>query len=207
MTGNRISPVYWPLVFSLFFLPLSLQAEVNLPQAVDFGCTKLVKLMQQSQYYRIEYDTVIALPVHSEVAEKGNYYLLYFIHEKQFQMEMEIDRQTGQSTVLAVGKMSPPYTELPEGTFNYRCFSPDSLLRSGSYQVRPEQDSVRLIYLGLAPKLGKRGVAWQRFLGTRIDYISLDGLSLSAEDIARKGDSADHALPSRRDQVMPPLGH
>jgi len=199
MTESKISFPCQLMLVLLFFFPLPLRAEVKLSQAIELGRTKLTRLMQQSQYYRLEYDTIIALPVHSETAETGDFYLLYFIYKKQFQMEMELDRQTGQATILAVGRMSPPYTELPDGTFNYRCFCPDSLLKKGSYQVRPEQDSIRLVYMGVVPKLGKRGVVWQRFLGGQVDYISLDGLPFASEDFVKNGDSTGQDISPHKD--------
>ena len=43
-----------------------------------------------------------------------------------FQVEMEVDKVTGDPTILARGKMSQPYHPLHTGTFNYRYFNIDS---------------------------------------------------------------------------------
>ncbi len=150
-------------------------ADVSLDEAKKIGEDNLKSLIDQSYHYRIEYDTVLVLPVYSKTVWKDDFYLLYFLKDNYFQAEMEIDKKTGRPSILAMGTMAPPYLALHTGTFNYRYFSADSILYYASLRNRLKQDSARLVYFGVIPRLGKRGVVWEVFSSKGADYISPGG--------------------------------
>lgn len=169
----------------IFAMSAGVEAEVDLKEAKKIAEKSLKKLIDQSYHYRMEYDTVIVLPVHSKTIWKNDFYLLYFLKDDYFQVEMEIDKETGTPAILSMGKMAPPYHEMHTGTFNHRYFCADSMLQSTTIRNRIEQDSVRLVYFGVIPKLGKRGVVWEVFSSEGASYISLSGPSISFEQMVR----------------------
>jgi len=156
---------------------------VSLSEATTIGKDNLKRLVNQSHHYQFEYDTVITLPVHSRTIKKDDFYLLYFIKDNVFQAEMEVDKKTGTPTLLAMNKMAPPYHELVDGTFNYKYFSLDSIMIHGFRRTRIEPDSARLVYFGVIPKLGKRGVVWELFSKNVVTYISLGGPTMSYDQV------------------------
>ena len=160
-------------------------AAISASKARDIGKKNLKRLTDQSYHYRVEYDTVIVLPVHSKTIWKNDFYLLYFLKDDYFQVEMEVDAQTGNPAILAMGKMSQPYIETPAGTFNHRYFCIDSILHFGTIRQRLQQDSARLVYFGVIPKLGKRGVIWELFSGEGPVYISMAGPLIKLEQLIR----------------------
>jgi hypothetical protein len=81
--------------------------------------------------------------------------------------------------------MSQPYHALHTGTFNYRYFNVDSVMHFSSLRRRLEQDSARLVFFGVIPKLGKRGVIWEVFSAEGPSYFSLGGPSLILDQIVR----------------------
>jgi len=163
----------------------AVQAEISADKARDIGEKNLKRLTEQSYHFRVEYDTVVVLPVHSKTVWKNDFYLLYFLKDDYFQVEMEIDRETGDPIILAMGKMSQPYQETPTGIFNHRYFCVDSILHFGSIRQRLEQDSARLVYFGVIPKLGKRGVIWELFSNEGPAYISMGGPQIKLEQLIR----------------------
>lgn len=150
-------------------------ADVSLDKARKIGEDNLKSLIDQSYHYRIEYDTVIVLPVYSKTVWKDDFYLLYFLKDNYFQAEMEVDKKTGTPSILAMGTMSPPYLALHTGTFNYRYFTADSIMYYASLRERMKQDSARLVYFGVIPRLGKRGVVWEVFSRRGATYVSPGG--------------------------------
>jgi len=161
------------------------QADISAEKAREIGEENLKRLTDQSYHYRVEYDTVIVLPVHSKTQWKNDFYLLYFLKDDYFQVEMEIDKVTGEPVILAMGKMSQPYQETPTGLFNLRYFCVDSILHFGSLRERLTQDSARLVYFGVIPKLGKRGVIWELFSSQGPTYISMGGPQYQLEQLIR----------------------
>ena len=143
----------------------------------------LQELIDQSYHHRVEYDTVFALPVHSKTVKKGDFYLVYFLEDDQFRAEVEVDKATGEATLLAINKMMPPYHELPGNRFNQRYFCVDSVMFYGFRRERLEQDSARLVYFGVNPRLGKRGVIWELFSADGPTYISLGAGTISLNNI------------------------
>jgi len=158
-------------------------AEVTLKDAVKIGKKNVQQLVEQSHRYKIEYDTVIALPVHSKTIYKGDFYLLYFLRGPRFQAEMEVDKKTGAATLMAVEKMAQPYHERPDGQFHYKYFNVDSVMQQAFARNRLRPDSVRLVYFGVMPILGKRGVIWEVFSTEGISYISLAGPAMKGDQI------------------------
>jgi len=172
------------LIFMTIFLP-ALAEEITPEKAREIGQENIQKLVTQSYHYRVEYDTVIVLPVHSKTVWKNDFYLLYFLKDDYFQVEMEVDGKTGTPTILAMGKMSPPYQEHHSGTFNHRYFCLDSVMHYASIRRRLQQDSAQLVYFGVIPRLGKRGVAWEMFSSEGSVYISPGGPSLTFDQLVR----------------------
>ncbi len=168
-----------------FLLSGAAMADVSLEQAKKIGEDNLKSLIDQSYHYRIEYDTVLVLPVYSKTIWKDDFYLLYFLKDDYFQAEMEVDKKTGEPSILAMGTMSPPYLALHTGTFNYRYFSADSIMLYASLRNRIQQDSARLVYFGVIPRLGKRGVVWEVFSSKKTDYISPGGPNFTLHQIVR----------------------
>lgn len=171
----------------------AVSGDISPEKAMEIGETNLQKLIDQSYHYRVDYDTVICLPVHSRTSLKNDFYLLYFLNENYFQVEMEIDKTTGTPVILAMGKMSPPYHAVHIETFSHRYFNADSILYHAGRRQRMEQDSVRLVYYGVIPRLGKRGVIWESFSSEGVTYFSLDGAQLGADDIVREINTNQHA--------------
>jgi hypothetical protein len=162
-----------------------LQADVSLEDAIKIGKKNFKELVDQSYHYKVEYDQVIALPVHSRTIWKNDFYLLYFLKDDIFQAEMEVDKETGKAAILSVGLMSPPYHELLEGTFCHKYFSADSIKDLSERRFRAPTDSVRLVYFGVIPRLGKRGVLWEIYSAAGKSYINVDGPTLTMEQIVR----------------------
>lgn len=171
------------VVFLAGVLTAGALAEISPDRAVTVGEESLKRSIEQSYHYRVEYDTVVVVPVHSKTVWKNDFYLLYFLKDDYFQVEMEVDRETGKSTILAMGKMSPPYHELHTGTFNHRYFNADSIIHHASVRHRVQQDSARLSYFGVIPKLGKRGVIWETFSTEGITYISIGGANYTLDQL------------------------
>jgi hypothetical protein len=161
-------------------------ADISLDEAKKIGEENLKRLIDQSYHYRVEYDTVIVLPVYSRTVWKNDFYLLYFLKDDYFQVEMEVDGKTGKPTILAMGAMSPPYHELYTGTFNHRYFNADSVVHYMSLRRRLSQDSARLVYYGVIPELGKRGVVWELYSSEGIHYVSMGGPSLTAGQLTEE---------------------
>jgi hypothetical protein len=176
----------------LLALPVVSGAELSWEKAQKTGEENLQKLTEQSYHYRVEYDTVIVVPVHSKTVWKNDFYLLYFLNDGYFQVEMEVDKVTGDPTILSMGKMSQPYHAQHTGAFNYRYFDADSILHFASARRRLKQDSVRMVYFGVIPRLGKRGVIWEAFSNEGQTYISLGGPNLTLEQLVRDLNTAQH---------------
>jgi len=170
-------------VVVLMAFPGTVGAEVSLNEAKKIGEKSLKDLIEQSYHYRVEYDTVVVVPVYSKTVWKNDFYLLYFLKDDYFQVEMEVDKKTGKPAILATGTMAPPYHALPSGTFNYRYFSVDSMLHYATVRQRLAQDSARLDYFGVIPSLGKRGVIWEVYSKEGIVYISLGGPEMEIDHL------------------------
>lgn len=182
---KRIKTFAVVLLAVLFAAATAAEAGISAEKARKIGEQNLKKLLDQSYHYRVEYDTVIVLPVHSKTVWKNDFYLLYFLKDDYFQVEMEVDAETEEPAILAMGKMTPPYLDMHTGTFNHRYFCLDSIMESTSIRQRMQQDSAQLVYFGVIPKLGKRGVVWEVFSAEGINYISLGGPNLSFEQLVR----------------------
>jgi hypothetical protein len=150
MKKNRI------LIYAAIMLALAgmAAAAVSLDQAIKIGKDNFKRLVEQSYHYKVEYNQVFGLPVHSKVIWKKDFYLLYFLKDSIFQVEMEVDKESGKASILAVGRMAQPYHELLEGTFCHKYFSVDSILDLSSKRFRLQPDSLRLVYFGVNPRLG-----------------------------------------------------
>lgn len=172
--GKRFLIPVLALVLTLG-LAVSAPAQISLKDAVKNGKKNLQQLIEQSHRYQIEYDTVIALPVHSKTIYRGDFYLLYFLRGDRFQAEVEVDKKTGAATLLAVEKMAQPYHERPDGVFHYKYFNADSVLQQAFQRNRLKADSARLVYFGVIPLLGKRGVIWEVFSPDGVKYLSMGG--------------------------------
>ncbi|MCP4566588.1 MAG: hypothetical protein GY841_03280 [FCB group bacterium] len=173
------------LLMFLLVLTLGVQADVSLKKAIKIGEKNIKKLTDQSYHYRIEYDTILALPVHSKTIYKNDFYLLYFLKGNQFQAEVEVDKKTGDPTLLALDKMAPPCYQLLHGNFPHLYFNTDSMMVQGQKRFRIEQDSVRLVYFGVIPRLGKRGVIWELSSPQGAKYVSTGGMTIQAKTIYR----------------------
>ena len=160
-------------------------AELTIEQATEAGKKSIQRLTDNSYHYRIEYDTVITLPVHSKHIAKNDFYLLYFLKDDYFQAEVEVDKVTGESTLLSVGKISRPYNDKPGKTFNHKYFNFDSILAFGLKRSRLEQDSARPVYFGVIPRLGKRGAIWELFHSRGTQYIGFNGQTLTNHQLVR----------------------
>jgi len=178
---NRLFPFISGAILCLF--AVAAMAEMSTDEARKIGEENLKRLIEQSYHFRVEYDTVIALPVHSRTIWKNDFYLLYFLKDDYFQVEMEVDAETGKPTILAMGTMSPPYHEMYTGTFNHRYFNVDSIMHYAAMRRRLQQDSARLVYYGVMPRLGKRGVIWELFSSEGVYYFSLGGPNLTADQL------------------------
>jgi len=171
------------LLFAVLAFSVSAQADVSQKKAIKIGKKNFQKLIDESYHYKVEYNDIIALPVHSKTTWKNDFYLLYFLKDNQFQVEMEVDKKNGEPTILAIGIMSPPYHEPPDGTFSDKYFNADSIMNIGFRRFRLEQDSVRLVYFGVIPRLGKRGVIWELFSQEGIKYISMTGATVKIDQL------------------------
>jgi hypothetical protein len=160
-----------------------LASDATLKEAVKIGKKNIQPLLERSHRYPIEYDTVIALPVHSRTIYKGDFYLLYFLHGPRFQAEVEVDKKTGAAPLLAAGRMAQPYHERPDGQFHYKYFNVDSVMHQAFARNRLKPDSARLVYFGITPILGKRGVIWEVFSTEGVSYISLAGPAMYRDQI------------------------
>ncbi len=176
----------------LFAAATGAEAGISAKKAKKIGEKNLKKLLEQSYHYRIEYDTVIVLPVHSKTVWKNDFYLLYFLKDDYFQVEMEIDAETEEPAILAMGKMSKPYHEMHTGTFNHRYFCLDSVMHYTTIRQRLQQDSAQFVYFGVIPKLGKRGAIWEVFSSEGTNYISLGGPNLTIEQLVRDLNTMQH---------------
>jgi hypothetical protein len=88
---------------------------------------------------------------------------------------VEVDKKSGAATLLAVEKMAQPYHERPDGSFHFKYFSPDSVKQQSFQRNHIKADSTRLVYFGVIPSLGKRGVIWEVFSPDGINYLSMGG--------------------------------
>ncbi len=181
----KIKLMMFAVVIAALLLDGSICAEVSLDEAIKIGEDNFKTLVDQSYHYKVEYDKVITLPVHSRTILKNDFYLLYFLKGDIFQVEMEVDKETGKPTILSVGKVSPPYHELLEGTFCYKYFDPDSIIDLSDRRFRGPPDSVRLVYFGVVPRLGKRGTLWEIFYPAARQYINLDGPTITLDQLIR----------------------
>lgn len=191
MTAKTLPVILTTLVLAMAGIVL---ADISPEKAVDIGKDNIKKLTDQSYHYRIEYDTVLTLPVHSKTIWKNDFYLLYFLKDNQFQAEVEVDRETGKPTLLAMYKMAPPYYELFRGNFCHRFFNVDSIMNQGYKRFRMRQDSVRMVYYGVIPKLGKRGVVWELFSREGRHYITTGGMNLLPKQILRDMNTSKYQL-------------
>ena len=173
------------VIIGVVLLGSAAQTAVSVEQARKIGEENLKSLVEQSYHYSVDYDTVIVLPVHSKTLWKNDFYLLYFLKGGYFQVEMVVDRKTGAPTILAIGEMSQPYHLKTPGMFDYRYFNVDSMMQFGLIRQRLALDSVRLVYFGVIPKLGKRGVIWEAFSKDGIKYFSLSGPNLAFDELIR----------------------
>ena len=171
------------IAITVLAFSVSAQADVSRKKAIKIGKKNFQKLIDESYHYKVEYDDIIALPVHSKTIWKNDFYLLYFLKDNQFQVEMEVDKKTGEPTILAIGIMSPPYHEQLDGTFSDKYFNADSVMNIGFRRFRMEQESVRLVYFGVIPRLGKRGVIWELFSGEGRKYISMTGATIKIDQL------------------------
>ncbi len=178
------------LIIICLLLPASIIAGVSQDKAVKIAKKNLNNLTDQTYHYRIDYDSVIAIPVHSKIKWKNDFYLVYFLNNDYFEAEVEVDKETGNAVLLALKKMSQPYYELHTGTFNHRYFTPDSISVVMKKRHSLDVDSLRLVFFGVIPKLGKRGVIWEAHYNGGIRYQSLSGAALTAEQIVRELNSA-----------------
>jgi hypothetical protein len=173
------------IAFAVLAFSVSVQADISRKKAMKIGKENFQKLIGESYHYKVEYDDIIALPVHSKTIRKNDFYLLYFLKDNHFQVEMEVDKKTGNPTILAIGLMSPPYHEPLDGTFSDKYFNADSIMNIGFRRFRLKQDSVRLVYFGVIPRLGKRGVIWELFSGEGRKYISTTGATVKIDELIR----------------------
>lgn len=175
--------VLLPTLLCLMALAATGAAEVSLKEAVKIGRKNIDRLAEQSHQYKVEYDTIIALPVHSRTIYRSDFYLLYFLKGPSFKAEVEVEKKSGEATLLAVGKMVQPYHQRPDDQFHYKYFNVDSVLSQGFFRARLKQDSARLVYFGVTPMLGKRGVIWELFSSEGVSYISLAGPAFRRDQI------------------------
>jgi len=180
---SKTTCFFLALVLTLAFVSAIALADVDQDKAMKIAKDNLKELIDQSYHHRVEYDTVFVLPVHSKTIRKGDFYLVYFLEADMFRAEVEVDKATGKATLLAINKMMPPYHDLPGGRFNHRYFCIDSVLFHGFRRERLEQDSARLVYFGVNPRLGKRGVIWELFSADGPSYLSLGAGSISLKNI------------------------
>jgi hypothetical protein len=184
---NKISvlPVLLLLVFCFITVTVA-AASVDSAQAVAIGKENISRLTNQSYHYRIEFDTVLCLPVYSKFINRDDFYLLYFLKNNSFQAEVEVDKENGEATLLSYGTMSQPYMPKYDLSFNYSLFNPDSILTLFRKQ-RPikDIDSIRLVYFGVIPDLGKRGVIWEIFAFNGPYYFSFLGKQIKLEELIK----------------------
>jgi hypothetical protein len=173
------------IVLALLLAVSAAQAEKSLKDAVKIGKANLGPLLAQMYLTPIEYDSLCAVPVHSRIFSRNDFYLLYFLKEKKFQAEMVVDKKTGSAEIISVGKVSPPYFATMNGDFNSKYFNADSITVDGTKRYHLKPDSVRLVYLGVTPLLGKRGVVWELFSTEGVQYISLGAMSTTPQQLYR----------------------
>ena len=75
-------------VLMLVALGAGASADLSIEKAIQKGNDNIKQMINQSYHYRIEYDTVMAIPVHSRIKWKNDFYLLYFLQDKYFKAEM-----------------------------------------------------------------------------------------------------------------------
>lgn len=160
--------------------------KIEVEEAITIGKAGLQKLLDESYHYRVEYDSLVVVPVHSRIIWKNDFYLIYFLKDGYFQAELEVDRATGKATILSIGKISQPYRPIGGGMFNLRYFMGDSVMIFAERRQSLKIDSTRMVYFGVAPKLGKRGVCWETFSGEGPRYISLTGAISTSEEMIRE---------------------
>lgn len=168
-------------------------ADVSSKKAIDIAKDNLNKLVDQTYHYRLDYDSVFVIPVHSKVIWKNDFYLVYFLNNNFFEAEVEVDAKTGDAALLAMKKMAQPYYEVHTGEFNYRYFNADSVAVIMHKRHSIYVDSARMVYFGVIPKLGKRGAIWEVLSNTEPRYQSLSGASLTYEQIAREINASQRA--------------
>ncbi len=160
--------------------------KIDVDKAISIAKSSLQSLLDESYHYQVEYDSLLVIPVHSRIIWKNDFYLIYFLQQGYFQAELEVDRATGKGTILSLGKISQPYRPVSGGLFNHRYFVADSVKFFAERRQRLEIDSTRMVYFGVAPKFGKRGVCWETFSGEGLRYISLSGSILTSEELLRE---------------------
>ncbi|MCK5125228.1 MAG: hypothetical protein KAR42_03140 [candidate division Zixibacteria bacterium] len=180
------------IILSLFMFTTNSQADVSEKKAIKIAKKSIDKLTDQSYHYRAEYDSVFAITVHSRIIWKNDFYLVYFLNNNYFEAEVEVDKKTGEAVLLALKKMAQPYYDMHNGTFNYRYFDPDSVVINTKKRHSVEADSIRMVYFGVIPKLGKRGTIWEIFHADGIRYQSLGGASLTRSQIIQDLNMNNH---------------
>ena len=159
------------------------QAAMSAKDAIKTAKKNLVPLLAAMYLEPVEYDSVLALPVHSRLQAKNDSYLVYFLAAKRFQAEMTVDAKTGKAEILSVGQISPPYFATLNGEFNIKYFSLDSIMLDATRRMHLKPDSARLVYLGITPLLGRRGVIWEIFTTEGVSYISIGAVSIVARQL------------------------
>lgn len=176
--------------------------KIDAKEAIKIAKASLQKLLDESYHYRVDYDSLIIVPVHSRTIWKNDFYLIYFLKDGYFQAEMEVDRATKKATVLSMGKISQPYRAGGQGTFSLRYFVNDSVKHFAKRRQRVEIDSVRMVYFGVAPKFGKRGVCWETFSTDGPRFISLSGAILDSKQLVLELNGYQFAKGNRyRDSI------
>lgn len=165
----KIAKFLFLLIITLIISGVA-SADVSPEEAIEIGKDNIKALVDQSYHYRIEYDTIIILPVHSKSMRRDDFYLLYFLKDEIFQAEVEVNKESGQTALLSIEKMSPPYYEMHNGKFSYHHYDADSVIVKVRKRHGIAADSLRLVYFGVIPKFGKRGVVWELYSARGLHY-------------------------------------
>ncbi|MEE9441944.1 MAG: hypothetical protein V3V99_04685 [candidate division Zixibacteria bacterium] len=166
----KIAKLIFFCIIALGISGTAVVADVSRDKAIEIGKEDIRKLTDQSYHYRVDYDTIIILPVHSKSMRRDNFYLLYFLKDGFFQAEIEVNKKTGKTALLSIEKMSPPYYEMHNGKFSYHHYDPDSVIVKVKKRHSITTDSLRLVYFGIIPKFGKRGVVWEIYSARGTHY-------------------------------------
>jgi len=170
----------------------AVHAEMSVKDAIKTAKKNLGPLLAARYLYPLEYDSVLALPVHSKIQTKDDFYLVYFLAANKFQAEMAINKKTGHAELLSFGKISQPYFASLNSDFNFKYFSVDSMMLDGTRRLHLKPDSVRMVYLGVTPLLGKRGVIWELFTTEGVSYISMGAVSMDARQLFKDMNMSMH---------------